>query len=335
MRINPNVLAVDVSDYCFRINAKELEDNGVQSVIVGLYHVMENGKRVLSPKSREHCINVATKSKMVLQGYYWDDIIDDPVIQADWLWETIVKEGLPIKWVWADQEMWWTSWTAYWNASRTGDYSQVPIGDPGKISLHYQKFIETFYAHSPASGVYCNRGFVSSWAPLMDAWLPKYFSWVPEYGRQPSLKTPMTWDQLRMSWMPSYDIILSRGQLPNKVMGHQFTGDRCLLPGTYDQLFRKMPCDVSTFFPSFIKDISNNVLPQPPVVPPPPPTPSYRNYIVTVGAIYVRKGPATTFAIVRYAVKNEVLHILNIPATNGYVQMTDGNWVWAGYLALQ
>jgi hypothetical protein len=334
MRINPNVLVVDVSDWCFRTNAKELEDNGVTSVIVGLYHVTQNGKRVLSPKSREHCINVATKSKMVLQAYCWDDITEDPAMQANWLWDTMVKEGLPIKWIWADQEMWWTSWTAYWNAIKTGDYSQVPVGEPAKISWHNQKFMETFFAHSPASGVYTNNGFVSSWAPLMDGWLGWYNSWIPQYGRQPALKTSMTWDQLRMSWMPSYDIRLSRGQVPNKVVGHQFTGDRCLLPGTYDWYGRKMPCDVSTFFPNFVTAISNNVLPTPPITPPSPPQPAYKDYIVLPAAIYVRKGPAQTFAIVRNAVKNEVLHVIG-NATNGYVQMTDGNWVWAAYLALQ
>jgi hypothetical protein len=328
MRINPNVLVVDVSDYCTHIDAKELEDNGVKAVIVGLYHTTVNGKRILSRKSREHCINVATKSSMVLQAYCWDDIIDDPIAQANWLADTMVIEGLPIRWVWADQEQWWTNWAAWYIGIRTGDYSKVPVGDPVKISLHYQKFMETLYARDPASSVYCNNGFVTSWAPKMDEWLPKYLSWVPQYGRQPTGKTSMTWDQLRMSWMPSYDIRLSKGQVPTKVVGHQFTGDRCLLPGTYDQLGRKMPCDVSTFFPEWIKGGLE------PLPTPPPPTPSYKNYIVVQGAINVRKGPATTFAVVRTAMKNEVLHILSIPTTNGYAQMTDGNWVYASYLAL-
>jgi hypothetical protein len=325
MRINPNVLGVDVSDWCTRINAKELEDNGVSTVVVGLYHVTQNGKRVLSPKSREHCINVATKSKMVLQAYCWDDIIEDPTMQAEWLWNTMVVEGLPITWVWADQEQWWVNWVAYWNAIRTGDYSKVPFGDPVKISLHFRKFMEVLYACTPRSGVYCNKGYVSSWAPTMDTWLPKYLSWIPQYGRQPALKTAMTWDQLRMSWMPSYDISLSKGQLPEKVVGHQFTGDRCLLPGTYDQYGRRMPADVNVFFPTFV---SGGVQPLPP---PPTPAPAHVDYIVVPGAIYVRKGPATTFAIVRYAVKNEILHVIGNP-TNGYVQMIDGNWVYAVYI---
>jgi uncharacterized protein YgiM (DUF1202 family) len=95
-----------------------------------------------------------------------------------------------------------------------------------------------------------------------------------------------------------------------------------------------MPADVNVFFPSFVTDIRNNVLPTPPITPPPPPQPAYKDYIVLPAAIYVRKGPATTFTIVRYAVKNEVLHVIGNP-TNGYVQLTDGNWVWGSYLAAQ
>ena len=75
MRITDPVLVPDVSIWCDHIVPQEFEDGGCASVVVGLYPVTVNGKKVLSPVSRQQCIDVATKSKMVLQGYFWDDII--------------------------------------------------------------------------------------------------------------------------------------------------------------------------------------------------------------------------------------------------------------------
>jgi hypothetical protein len=69
----------------------------------------------------------------------------------------------------------------------------------------------------------------------MNTWLPQYRSWVPQYGKQPKEATQMTWAQLVASWLPDYDIILAAGQLPELVMGHQFTGDSCILPGSYSK----------------------------------------------------------------------------------------------------
>jgi GH25 family lysozyme M1 (1,4-beta-N-acetylmuramidase) len=108
------------------------------------------------------------------------------------------------------------------------------------------------------SGVYTNRGFIYDFAPNMNKWLGSYPAWVAHYGRQPGKKIMITWEQLKRDWLPNYDIILSSGQ--TNVVGHQFTGDRCLLPGVYNKFDYlpfwpnkgRLPMDVSVFTQLFI-----------------------------------------------------------------------------------
>ena len=252
MKITDPVLVPDVSVWCDHINAKEFEDGGCQSVVVGLYPQTVGGKWVLNPICRNQCIEVA-KTSMVLQAYYWDDITLSAPMQADWVAETIQAEGLPIKWVWADLEQWWTNWAAWANARQCKiPWSQVPTAAGMNISSHMQTFCASLRAGFPAMGVYTNNGFVASWAQTMNAWLPAYKQWPAQYKREPQQVTAMSWAQLKASWLPDYDIALAAGQLPEQVEGHQFTGDMIELPGSYDQYGRELPLDVSVFSKKFI-----------------------------------------------------------------------------------
>ena len=332
MKIPDPVLAPDISDWCDHINPKEFEDGGCSSVVVGLYPSFDSkGVKVLSPISRQHCLDVATQSSMVLQAYYWDDIIADPVRQADWVVQILRTEGLPIKWIWIDQEQWWTDWSA-WQKARGGliPMSSVPTGSPAAISSHYQTFNIRLHSQIPQNGVYTNNGFVSTWAPGMNAWLSNYFAWVPHYGRQPKETTRMTWDILKESWMPNYEIILSTGQKPELVAGHQFTGDACILPGSYNRNGGALPLDVNVFSKVFIEAIRAsdlNGIPTPPAVPPP----ATVDYVVLYARVNVRAAPSGNATWVRFAVKDEMLHVVKIE--NGWAQLLDGTFIFAGYIA--
>jgi hypothetical protein len=286
MRITDPVLVPDVSIWCDHIVPQEFEDGGCASVVVGLYPVTVNGKKVLSPVSRQQCIDVATKSKMVLQGYFWDDIILDPLSQANWLADTLVIEGLPIKFVWADQEQWWGNWDQWYQfLARKLAFGSMFRPSAANINSHNLAFISQLSHCFPESGVYTNRGFVDSWAPSMNAWLPLYKAWVAQYGAQPKVATKMTWAQLKANWLPAYDLTLTEGQIPAQVVGHQFTGDMCMLPGSYNQYAGKipfydgrLPLDVSVFSKEFIDGLRGGApAPMPgPAVPPviPGPTPT-------------------------------------------------------------
>jgi hypothetical protein len=333
MRILDPVLVPDVSDWCDHINPKEFEDGGCESVVVGLYPAIDsNGVKVLSAISRQHCVDVATKSKMVLQAYFWDDIIQDPIRQADWVVQTLKTEGLPIKWIWIDQEQWWTDWTAWQQArAKSIPMSGVPTGTPASISSHFERFNRQIHSQLSQSGVYTNKGFVSTWAPGMDTWLSQYHAWVPHYGRQPKEATQMTWANLKESWMPNYEIILSTGQKPELVSGHQFTGDDCILPGSYTKYGRMLTLDVSVFSKAFINAIRGSDSSPNPVPPPPPaPPPGTVDYVVLYARVNVRASPSGDAVWVRYAVKDEVLHVVKIE--NNWAHLFDGTYIFAGYI---
>jgi hypothetical protein len=329
MKIIDPVLCPDISIYVDHINPQEFIDGGCESVVVGLYPKYENGKKVLDPISRKQCQDVA-KSGMILQVYYWDDINLDPIAQADWLVQTIKTEGFPIKWVWSDQEQWWSDWNK-WLSYRRREIpaSQVPTATPANISSHNQVFMKRLYDQMPNSGVYTNNGFVASWASPMNAWLPLYRSWPAQYGRQPSRATQMSWAEFRKNWMPTYDLILAPGQLPDKVAGHQVTGDVCILPGSYNYRNEPMALDVSVFSAKFLAEISNGSY-IPPIPSQEPPSVVYLQYRVCYARINVRSKPDSLSTWVRYAVLNEVVSVVNI--SNGWAQLADNTYVYAAYL---
>ena len=57
------------------------------------------------------------------------------------------------------------------------------------------------------------------------------------------------------------------------------------------------------------------------------------DYVVVLARINVRALPSGEAALVRYAVKGEVLHVVNI--ANGWAQLSDGTYVLADYISLK
>ncbi len=345
MKILDPVVTPDVSSWCDHINAKEFEAAGCGSVVVGLYASIDaSGAKVLSAISRQQCLEVATHSSLVLQAYFWDDITQDPIKQADWLIHILRTEGLPIKWIWIDQEQWWTDWTLWQQAiGHKIPMSSVPSASPANISSHFEAFNRHLHTQVAQSGVYTNKGFVTTWAAGMDAWLPQYRAWVPHYGRQPKESTVMTWAQLKEAWLPDYEFILSAGQKPDKVVGHQFSGDACVLPGSYNKMGGALPLDLSVFSKAFLEEIRSNNLsdvpvptpipipvPTPTPTPTPVPQPATSDYVVIYARVNVRATPSSDGSWVRFAVKDETLKVVKIE--NSWAQLLDGTYIFAGYI---
>ena len=328
MKILDPVLVPSISAACYRIDTGLFEQAGCGSVVVGLYPAVDSaGRKVLSPISRAQCQEVASHSSLVLQAYYWDDLTQDPIQQADWLVHILRTENLPIKWIWVDQEQWWTDWAAWRSAvARQIPISSVPAALPGEISAHFEKFNQRLNGQIPQSGVFTNKAFIATWAAEMDHWLPNYRAWVLHFGWQPVAPTPMSWDLLKENWLPDYDISLSVGQKPELVAGHQFTGGACILPGTYDQAGKPLPLDLSVFSQTFIDEIRSNEFRVTPVT-----RPEFVEYVVIYKEVNVRAEPSSEAAWVRLAYKDEVLPVVKIE--DDWAQVTDGTFVFAGYLA--
>lgn len=324
-------LVIDISKYDHHINTQELIDGGVKSVIVGLYSQWDGIKYGLNSNSQRLCEQVAA-STLVLQTYYYYYPQFDPIKEANWFVDIMLSSGFPIKFAWADCE----------------DH-RYPM-EKNVRSENYRRFTAQVASRfgNGKVGVYSSMYFMLDDAPEMNLWVGKYPSWVPHWGRQPSEKIMSTWEELNTKWLPNYNILIGTGQ--TNVVGHQFTGDRFMLPGVYNEYASipwwpnqgRMPLDVSVFTPAFIESLGVYIPPNPiPIPVPPPPTVGERyefgiNPInnVPVIAVYLRKGPGTSYAIAATIYKAQIPYIyLNDKVIiNGYAELTDkSGWVYIAY----
>jgi hypothetical protein len=109
-----------------------------------------------------------------------------------------------------------------------------------------------------------------------------------------------------------------------------------MLPGSYTRDGRVLALDVSVFSKTFIDAIRSNDLsvytpptPIPTPNPPPTPQPATVDYKVLFPRVNVRANPSSDSAWVRFAVKDEILHVVKVE--NGWAQLLDGTYIFAGY----
>ncbi len=327
MIVNPK-LVVDVSMYDDHLDVPLLKKAGVAAVIVRCGSGMRR-----DPKFVTHA-QAVVDGGLPLMAYYWDDILYDPTQQAVWAVEDILSTGLPVKFIWADQEQWWTNWGA-WNSARKGEiaYSSVPRATAANISQHNRIFAGVLKSIFPQSGVYSNYGFATTWAAPIKEWINLFPLWVAHYGRQPRTPIDATWEALQKEWLPNYKLLFPPGAKEEWIFGHQFTGDAFRMPGVYDASNHPMLTDVSIFSEEFIRVVSSS--PQPPPPPtepePTPPTEGAPEYYVNVPLINVRKGPGTSYPIVGTLSKNTTVHIDKIQSPWAHIE-GGTSWVWAAYL---
>jgi uncharacterized protein YraI len=324
---NPR-LVVDVSHYDDHLDVGLLKAAGVAAVIVKSGSGMQRDAKFV-----QHAQAVADAG-LILMAYHWDDILVDPIQQAMWVIEDIASTGLPVKFIWADQEQWWTNWTA-WFAARMGEmpYSAVPHASPANISQHNGTFAYVLHALYPQSGVYSNYGFVTSWAMPIKDWIGQYPLWIAHYGRQPKSAIDCSWAGLQKEWLPNYKLLLPPGSKEAWVFGHQFTGDALRLPGVYGPANQVLPVDVSIFSEDFLKTINAGQVPPKPPANPDPPTPpaGAAAYYVNVPALNVRGGPGTQYPIVGTLIKNTTIQVDRLHAQ--WAHLIGGtSWVWGPYL---
>jgi len=250
-----------------------------------------------------------------------------------WVMQEISSTGLPVKFIWADQEQWWTSWSA-WSSARRGEipYSAVPRGSPANISQHNRIFAGALQAIYPQSGVYTNYGFVTTWASPVREWLGLFPLWVAHYGRQPKTPIDCTWEALQKEWLPNYPLLVPPGAKEEWIVGHQFTGDAFRLPGVSDASGHNMLLDVSIFSEKFLNVISTGqVPPKPPEDPNPPvPPPGAPEYYVNVPILNVRDGPGTEFKIIGWLNRNTTVKVVEIQGN--WAHLENGTWTYAPYL---
>ena len=320
-------LVIDISLWDDHLNVPLLKEAGVAGAIVKCGQAMRR-----DPKYEAHA-QAIVDGGLLLMAYYWDDIICDPVAQAEWVAKDLKETGFPVKYIWADQEQWWTNWQA-WMSARKNEipYSEIPHASADAISQHNRIFAETMYGLCPQFGLYSNYGFVTSWAPSIKNWIGDYTLWIAHYGHQPKAPMDITWAQLQKEWMPDYKLLYPPGSKEEKIVGHQFTGNVFRLPGVYDANGKTLVLDVNIFSEDFLLAIADGVVV--PTVPdtsdPSTPAAGAGEYFVNVSALNVRKGPGTQYDIVGLLIQNTTVQVVEIQGNWAHLD-TDA-WVYAPYL---
>ena len=310
----PNAyLVADGSLWNDHIIPQQLFDGGVKSIIMGVYQQWSGGKYILHPNCERILNQIVTDGRFILQAYYYYYPEKDPIAEANWFIDTIQAKKYPVTWAWADCEAFKAEM------------------DPHARSEQNRRFCEQLKVRFPKMGVYTGKWYIDGYAPQMNTWLNKYLAWVPQYGRQPKEPVQMTWDVLKASWLPNYDVIIAPGQT-GLMVGHQFTGDKCYLPGFYDAFSRVQALDVSLFTKEFIDTLGTTPAPVPTPNPTPIPTPNpgYTVYIVSYDRVNVRAKPDSNSTWVRFAVRDERLKVVEIH--NSWALLTDGTYIFADFI---
>jgi len=331
--ITDRVLVTDHSHWDVMLKPQELIDGGVTDVI------LKAGQGLaVDSRFRKNGEDVAKFSNSLrLHAYWWDDPLVSGNIQADFAAQTLKISGLPVLSLWGDMEQWWANWDK-WLAARLGKlaWSEVPVIKPWALDCHCKAFAEALTKVWPVTGIYTGRGFITTYAPTMKNWLCKYKIWFAAYGRQPSVASKMIWQELRNKWMPDYDpIFKDTGIVKENIVGHQFTGDRCLLPGGYQDImgFRRKPIDVSVFQRAFMEQLGE-VGPGGPIEPPvdPIPVPVGTPYIFLGTHLWVRNLPNdTTARLIDSLTKDQRVNVLEVQGDFALLEKPAG-WVRLNWL---
>jgi hypothetical protein len=241
MTIKRDVLVVDVSKYQGRIEPAQLKAGGVELVIVRAAGGLNE-----DPKFRQHA-DATLAGGLALGAYVWDDPILDSQKQVDFWASLFALYPGKISAVFPDYEQWWSNWGEWTQAvQKKLEWALVHSFTPDKLSQHLQKTSQLLQASwLGRMALYTGWGFVTSYAPKMAAWLGQYDLWVAHWGRQVVPGTVMSWEAFKADWLPTYNPLIPPGA--REPIGHQFTGDKVLLPGMYADAGPRSPADVSLF----------------------------------------------------------------------------------------
>ncbi len=334
--ITDRVLVTDHSHWEVMLKPQELIDGGVTDVVLKAGSGMQ-----IDSSFQKNGENVAKFSKYLrLHAYWWDDPIVSANNQVEFAGQTLKKSGLPVLSLWGDLEQWWSDWNK-WTEARLGrlNWSAVPVFKPAPLDSHCKAFAEALAKIWPVTGLYTGRGYITTYAPTMKTWLGNYKIWIAAYAKQPSVATKMTWKDLKDKWLPDYDpIFADTGIVKGNIVGHQFTGDKCLLPGGYQDILglTRIAMDVSVFQRTFMEQLgevgSGGPINPTPVDPNPVPVPVGTPYIFLGAHLWVRDQPnELTARLIDSLTKDQRVNVLEIKGDWARLEKPAG-WVRLSWL---
>jgi hypothetical protein len=333
-------LVIDVSRYENRMDPVILQSNGVALPIIKC----SSGKTE-DTGFRAHAATALRVYKKIAV-YHWIDPTISALENSNTVLNLLSATKFPIAFVMLDFEQWWADWSRWYMARN----KQIPMSDVPEVSGSYLSLhalaIKRAVADVFRTVTYVGKWFLDSYSPQARTWLANEETVISAYPHQPPVRTKMTWQQLK----PYYPTALPIGV--GNIIGHQFSGDRCMLPGVYEISAGKEinpGLDVSMFDIGFLQSCGVNATPvgtfapapTPPVPPVPPPAPVGIKFAwgtangAPVQAVNVRGGPSANYPIVKILYKTTTPFVyLIIPPDpkTGYAQLADGSgWVFFNY----
>jgi uncharacterized protein YgiM (DUF1202 family) len=324
------VLVTDHSSWDVLLRPQELIDGGVTDVILKGGSGVRTDSRFL--KNGEDVAKFSQYLRMHI--YWWDDPIYSAVRQIDYSLGVVEKSGFPIRSYWVDQEQWWADWDE-WYAAITGkkSWGSVRVFSKWALNVHNETFAANLAkATALPMGIYTGRGFVTTYAPAMSAWLGKHKILLAAYGKQPIKGTKMTWQTFKDNWLPDYDpIYRDLGITSDNIVGHQFTGDSCCLPGAYQDVFgiKRSAMDVSRFRQGYMETLGQIVDDIPPVAP--TPVPQTEQYIFTGSHLWVRQSPSADSKLIDSITHDQRVVVIERNGKWARIESPAG-WVDSGWL---
>jgi hypothetical protein len=232
-----------------------------------------------------------------------------------------------------DYEQWWSNWSLWFQ----GNQGKIPMTSVPKVSDYnlstHAAGMAALVSANFKTNIYTGMWFLNDYTPTSKIWMQRYDTVISAYPYQPATRTQMAWQDLKKYYPKAPPIGVGN------IVGHQFTGDRCKLPGVYEiSAGREInpALDVSMFDTLYLQTLGVPVIPvatpsvtisTPGIIVPPP---SDHIAAVNVNAVNVRSGPGSTYAIVGIKYLNNLVTIYE--TSNGYTRVGINAWIYAAYL---
>jgi GH25 family lysozyme M1 (1,4-beta-N-acetylmuramidase) len=324
-------LAVDFSSYQSRVDPALLRANGVSIPIIKCSSGTQEDKMFRTHAT--NCLKVYPR----IGVYHWIDPTIGSFTQARFVVDLLLKLQYPIAFVMLDYEQWWANWSLWFQANQGKiPMSSVPRVDPNNLSIHAKSVVSTIKANSFRTVVYTGYGFYDSYTPQSKVWLANESTVIAAYPKQPAVRTLMEWPDLKQY----YPTTLPR--FIGSIVGHQFTGDRCRLPGVYQVnggIESRSALDISTFDIAYLQSCGVACIPMG-TTGVTPPVPIQPTKTVDVGLANVRVGSGTptaagvcttnTNTVVGTRKLGDVVPVFE--TVNCYTRIGTGQWIFAAYL---
>ena len=314
-----NKLVVDIARYTKGVNPLPLHEASIQMVVLKVDEQFLQNARVLA------------NSGMPVAVYHWID----PTVNADQqvakTLNTLRASGLQIQAIFADFEQWWSNWEQWHQAIlKELSWNLVSRFNASKLSSHAKQVFKGFAASEWKTFGYTRASFVNEFAPEASSWIPEYRWWLAHYIT--TEKQTLSWAGLKSRILPLVDFspAMPPALTRDKVIGHQFTGDKLSLPGLYEDVFRvkHAKADVNFFDEDFLTEIG--AVPNPK----PLPEPLHEAIVTASPRLNVRSGPSTSAPILYKLMEGAPAKIAELKDGWARLRSYEDEWCSATYLQI-